>query len=271
MKITIIGGGWLGLPLAMTLTQNGHHVVATKRTEQGVLALQQQHVQAQQFELGQDLGTPHIKSLLSCDVLIINVPPGRKTLQPDIFSRDMQALILQAKAMGSKALLFISTTAVYGSESRTVYEYSKLDPHTDSAKVHVKIEQCVQKTFQDDGCVLRLAGLVSQDRHPARFLSGKESIDQGQQVVNLIHREDVIKAVTAIVEQQHFGHTFHLSATAHPSREEYYTAAAQTLGLPPPSFNKPNSQEKGKQINCDLTLNTLSISLQYPSPYDMVQ
>ncbi|GAA0853989.1 NAD(P)H-binding protein [Aliiglaciecola litoralis] len=270
MKITLIGAGWLGLPLAKALGENGHQILATKRSEKGVLSLQQQHIQAQQFELGQDLSSEAVQALLNTDMLIINIPPGRKTLQPDVFLSQMKALISQAKTSGTKSLLFISTTAVYGEASRVVYEYSEPNPTTDSAKVHVEIEQWIRHTFGPQASILRLAGLVSEDRHPARFLAGKKDIEQGQQVVNLVHRGDVIQAIKYIIKGQHFGQTFHLSARDHPSREAYYCWAAQSLGLATPSFCATTSSELGKQINCQLTLDTLGMTMTYPSPYDML-
>lgn len=270
MKIAIIGGGWLGLPLAQTLAQNGHLVVASKRTEKGVLELQKQQIDACKFTLGDDLNAPALNTLFSTDVLVINIAPGRKTIQPDQFVTDMSALITHAKQQGTKYLLFISTTAVYGNVSRIVYEYSELDPQTDSAKAHVRIEDVILSTFNQNASIFRLAGLVSQDRHPAKYLSAKQNLENGQQAVNLIHRDDVITAIDSLISGKHFGQTFHLSASEHPSRAEYYTHAAQALGLPAPHFAKATSKEIGKRINSALTVSTLGITLKYPSPYDMV-
>lgn len=270
MNITIIGGGWLGQPLAKRLIESGHDVVATKRSAGGMSALKTNGIDSKIYRLGDDLASPDIVSLLSSDVMIINIPPGRKTFEPFVFISDMQALISEAKMCGTSHVIFISTTAVYGNQSRTVYEYSDLEPVTSSAKAHIEIEKHLRKTFAEHGCVLRLAGLVSEDRHPARSLSGRQDIDNGQQVVNLVHQQDVMNALCAIVEKEIYGHTLHLCATEHPSRAQYYCDAASKMDLPLPSFNPVQAQNPGKSINCDLTLKTLGLTLSFPSPYDMI-
>ncbi|TRY32826.1 SDR family oxidoreductase [Aliiglaciecola sp. M165] len=270
MNITIIGGGWLGQPLAKRLIEAGHDVVATKRSVDGVNALQAQGIESQCYQLGDDLASPEVVSLLSSDVLIINIPPGRKSYEPFVFINNMQALVSEAQMCGTSHVIFVSTTAVYGNQSRTVYEYSETDAATTSAKAHVEIEKHLRKVFSDQACILRLAGLVSEDRHPARSLSGRQNIENGQQVVNLVHRKDVINAIQAICENEIYGHTLHLCAIEHPTRANYYSDAAEKMGLPLPSFRPTTSEEAGKSINCEFTLKTLGLNLEFSSPYDML-
>lgn len=270
MNITVIGGGWLGQPLAKKLIEGGHNVVATRRSSEGVEALEAQGIEGHCYQLGDDLASTEVVPLLSSDVLIINIPPGRKDFEPFVFINNMQSLISEAKMCGTSQVIFVSTTAVYGNQTRTVYEYSDTDPKTASAKAHVEIEKHLRKTFADQACVLRLAGLVSQDRHPARSLSGRQDIDNGQQVVNLVHRTDVISAICKIVDAQIYGHTFHLCAQEHPSRAQYYCDAAGKMNLQLPAFNPIEVKDTGKSINCEFTLKTLNYELAYPSPYDMI-
>lgn len=270
MRVAIIGGGWLGLPLAKKLSQSGHQVVATKRSEKGVQSLLEVEVSAVQFNLGDSLDSPHLTDVFNAQLLIINIPPGRKSLQPDVFLQDMLNLINTAKQRGIEKLIFISTTSVYGESSKTVFEYTKVAPQTVSAKLHVTLEQHIRDLFKQHSVILRLAGLVSQDRHPARSLSAKKDIENGQKVVNLVHREDVISAIEKIITNDKFGHTYHLSSSEHPSRQQYYTDAATALELPAPEFAPSTSKDKGKVINCEFTLRELELNLQYPSPYDMI-
>ena len=181
----------------------------------------------------------------------------------------MKGLISHASQSDVEKLIFVSTSAVYGNQNRTVYEYSAVDPVTASAKAHVEVEQHIRSTFGDGGTIVRLSGLVDDDRHPARSLSGRVDIANGQQVVNLIHRADVITAVEKIIQRQVYGQTLHLAAPDHPTRAEYYVATAKKMGISEPSFLFDESVGKGKSINCELTLSALELELKYPSPYDM--
>ncbi|NVJ56623.1 MAG: NAD-binding protein, partial [Vibrionaceae bacterium] len=49
--ITIVGGGWLGRPLAHYLESIGHHVFVSKTTPEGVEQLKQEHLNAFQLDL----------------------------------------------------------------------------------------------------------------------------------------------------------------------------------------------------------------------------
>ncbi len=272
MQISLMGCGWLGLPLAKHLQNCGHKIVATKRSEQDAEQLSEHGFTGLSFELGDNISKPYYSPLFKSDVLILNIPPGRKNFEPEKYISAMMDIVQQAKERGVKHILFISTTAVYGEQSRTVYEYSATEPATLSAKAHVKIEQFCQTTFAENACILRLSGLVGEVRHPIKSMSGKQEIANGQRAVNLIHQKDVIAAVTSVIENQIYGHTLHLSATEHPSRKDYYQWAARQLGLDEPGFIPlHDALDEGKKINADLSIEKLGITLKYPSPYDMLE
>lgn len=270
MNLLIIGGGWLGLPLALKLQNDGHNVVVTKRSEESLLSIQDKGIDGLCYTLGDNLEDTLLNTLSASQTVIINIPPGRKNFTPEIFIDRMKSLISFAADSPVSQLIFISTSAVYGNQSRKVFEYSELAPVTESAKAHVAIENHIRSEFGDNGTILRLSGLVDQDRHPAKSLSGRKDIANGQQCVNLIHREDVIAALERIIENHVYGKTLHLAAADHPTREAYYTHAAKTMNLPEPTFNSDESAGSGKIVDSGLTLSELELTLKYPSPFDML-
>ena len=267
MQINLCGYGWLGKPLARNLTRNGHRVVATKRSAAPSAEHSNQDITILPMTLGEPLKTNELQTLFACDILIINIPPGRKSFTPDIFLKNMCQLIDQALDNGTSHILFISTTAVYGDIEGIVTELTPVKARTESAKVHVAIESYIQKTFANRATILRLAGLVGEDRHPVKYLSGKHNIANGQHRVNLVHQKDVISSVLQIIDKGLFGETLHLCCAEHPTRQEYYTWAAEQLNLPAPQFTQAGN-DQGKTIIPIETLKKLELKLTYPSPYD---
>lgn len=271
MQIGICGAGWLGLPLALLLQQKNHQVVTTKRDAEAVDKLCSDGLSSVQFTLGDELASDQLSPLFASQVICLNIAPGRRTLDPEVFTTKMCEFVSYAKDAGVQHLIFISTSSVYGEASRTVYEYSSLDPITLSAKAHVAIEQHVNKTFENQGCILRLSGLVGENRHPARSLAGKKALANGHKKVNLVHQHDAIAAISSIIERNSYGQTLHLSAEDHPSRQTYYQTVAELLALEPPEFLPTDDvKDVGKQLNCELTLEKLGLELKYPSPMDML-
>jgi nucleoside-diphosphate-sugar epimerase len=111
--------------------------------------------------------------------------------------------------------------------------------------------------------IVRFAGLYGGDRDPGRFMMGRDVVPGGDAPVNLIHQDDCIGIVMAILEQDVRGEAFNAVADTHPTRRALYTAAAQRLGYEPPTFepggaNKTVTNEKVKQV--------LEYTFRHPDP-----
>lgn len=280
MKIAVMGGGWLGLPLAVSLHNSGHQVVATRRSKTGLDKLSSYGLTNVQFELGEDLQQAKFASIFSSDLLFLNIPVGRKSAPAADFQTNVKTLLKRASVSNIKHVIFISTTSVFGDTSGIITEHSETDPTTQSGHINLAIEQLVARFFGDNGSVVRLAGLVGDKRHPAKFLAGKTQLKNPNQSVNLIHQHDVINAVHRIIDRHLWGETFILSAIEHPTRKDYYTWAAKQLGLVAPTFvehglhiedeKKLAQPNTGKVIDATVSLAKLDLELAYPSPYHML-
>lgn len=261
--LTLCGCGWLGSHLARrnTLTVP---LLGTSRTTEKLADLP---VTPIAFTLGDD--PAGVATASGANTVVLNIPPGarKKPLDPQFVSH-MQNLIDAFMQAGCQQLIFISTTAVYGEQEGDIKETSKLAPLTESGKAHQQIETYLMTHYADRGLILRLAGLVGPDRHPVNFLAGRQ-LDKGEQVVNLVHIDDVCSGIEAALEQTLTGDTLHLCSLAHPKRGDYYTQCAQRRALAEPQFN-PDYKYKnasGKHINAQTSWRTLGLaSLQYPSP-----
>ncbi|MGY0577224.1 MAG: NAD-dependent epimerase/dehydratase family protein [Paraglaciecola chathamensis] len=285
MKITIYGGGWLGQPLATRLSSNEFRgknegtsveVRVTSRSEERLNRLKKDGINALAFTLGQSLAEHANKAaLLDNDLVIINIPPGRKNLanNPQAsaeFVRNMCELIHSTSIEHKAKIVFISTSAVYGNVQGEITELSPLNPATESAHAHQAIEEYICQNISQTACILRLAGLVGVDRHPGKFLAGKQGLAAGSQKINLVHQRDVINAIEKIILNDAWGETLLLSSTEHPTRKAYYSWAAKQLNLTPPTFSAEDQEQPSKHLNPEYTLRKLSLSLAYPSPYDML-
>jgi nucleoside-diphosphate-sugar epimerase len=274
VDIAVVGAGWLGLPLAQVLLQKGHNIVTTARSPQKCEQLKALGLEAHPFTLGQDVSATNLSALFNCELLILNIPVGRNHPSPHSFTTHISKVLEQAKCQNIQRVLFVSTTSVYAQSSGVVTEDSQTLAQTTSAQINLATEHLVQGLFPEQNTVIRLAGLIGGDRHPAHFLAGRQLLANGNQVVNLVHRQDVICAITTIIQEHIWGQVLHLCATEHPTRKEYYTWAAKKLGLVAPSFapqpEKDPNQTTGKSIDASYSLNLLKLNLTFASPYHML-
>lgn len=227
-KIGIIGAGWLGFPLAKRFVENGYLVYATTTQEQKIAQLSSCKIQAAIYS-DQGVFPNWLKELDWC---IIDFPP-RKSVN---YAEQVSNLVKNLSA--TCQLIFTSSTGVYPQESGIVNEESPIDQTHVVASAEKVIQQSNRNWY-----VLRLAGLVGQDRNPIHFLSGRE-VDNAQYFINLVHQADCIEAIERVVEECPSSQVFNIVCPFHPSKEEYYTAKATQLGLVPPVFKQGESLGK---------------------------
>ncbi len=228
--ISILGCGWLGLQLAVKLRTQGWLVKgSTTRTEK--LDTLHNH--------GIDPFLVHLsaidaadKCFFDSDVLLINVPPGLRKQSEEAYLDQMEQLSKAVSASPVKYVVFISSTSVYPELNKVITDVSDADP--DNALYRSELLFTQSPSFKTT--VIRFAGLIGPGREPSRFFAGKQNIPNGQAPVNLIHLDDCIGIIEAVLEQQKFGFTHHAASPIHPEKQAFYTHAAKQAGLALPGF-----------------------------------
>jgi len=241
MKITLIGCGWLGLPLAIDLKNQGFNVHGSTTQPSKLEILQKNEIQS--FLYDGDLQDKIPSSLLDSDWLIINFPPSKSRS----YSEQIASLLDQFSK--NTKIIFTSTTGIYLENEKEINENS---PFNINHPVYLAEEEVRKSNRQN--IILRLAGLIGEDRHPIKYLSGK-IVKQGNTKVNLVHRNDVIRAILLILEKNYKGETFNICNPEHPAKKEYYSNAAIKMGYNMPIFE--TSLSPGKFINGNKISETL--------------
>ncbi|MGB1299310.1 MAG: NAD-dependent epimerase/dehydratase family protein [Psychrobium sp.] len=254
-NILIIGSGWLGLPLAKSLIQQGHQVTTTTTN------LDKVSTSDVPMQL---LNTDDNNSLAAVnndfDVMIITIPPNRKV--PESYFPQLNILQQLAITKGISKVLFTSSTSVWGNYEGIVDEDTPRQPVTQSAQAMVKFETALHQEEAFNATTIHLAGLIGNDRNPGRFLAGKTDVANASAPVNLVAKEDVIGMICQIIRLDYWQQSLIACAPTHPTRQEFYTTAAQTLGLTPPQFS--NQEQAAKTINGQQSADRLQYQYQYP-------
>ncbi len=230
--LSILGSGWLGLPLAEHLKKLGYQINASTRT---ITRLDQlMHVGAAYYIVDITNIRPDIREFLNAECLIINITD--KNMQ------NYKNLITYIEKSPIKQVLFVSSTSVYKNLNREVIE----DEHAEQLTSPLyQIEQLFLQNKNFDTTILRFGGLIGFSRQPGRFFSSDKMLEQADAPVNLIHRDDCIGIIQAIIEKQAWGEVFNGCANSHPSKGKFYTYASSLLGLPAPKCAaKTNSAYK---------------------------
>ncbi|MGC0942934.1 SDR family oxidoreductase [Pantoea agglomerans] len=270
-KVAIVGLGWLGMPLATALTARGWQVTGSKTTPDGVDAARRCGIEAFQLELTPELlcDAADIEPLFNVDALIVTLPASRTAEGGETYLQAVQNVVDTALVYKVPRIIFTSSTSVYGSRAGAKRENSLLDAETVAGKTLVKLENWLHDLPGTSVDIVRLAGLVGPKRHPGRFLAGKQDVANGSQGVNLVHLDDVVEAITLLLQSPKGGRVYNLCASKHPSRDTFYPAVTHQLGLQPPQFAPESVKNSGKLIDGSRICSELGFEYRYDDPVKM--
>lgn len=265
-QISILGCGWLGLPLAKSLIEKGYSVKGSTTSVQKIDVLKKAGIKPFRIELTEDgiTGGKPGPFLANSEILIIDIPPKAKNVSGKIFVKKIESLIPHIKRAKIKKVIFISSTAVYNDDYSTVTETTQAKPDTESGMQLLEAEKLLFVNMFDFSTTrIRFGGLIGEDRHPVYHLAGKENLGNPDAAVNLIHQNDCIGIIERIIERDIWNETFNAVAPFHPKRKDYYTKKAMDLGLPLPQFAEV-ATSFGKIIDSSHLEKTLEYTFQNP-------
>ncbi|WP_298474551.1 SDR family oxidoreductase [uncultured Maribacter sp.] len=254
-NIGIIGCGWLGLPLATFLLQDGYSVYGTTTSATKINTLESNGIEAFPISLFEDrIEGPISKFLESLDVLIINVPPRLRGKNKENYVQKMTLLKTQIKKSRCNKIIFASSTAVYGNTPGVVTEKTIVCPNTESGKQLVVSENIFLEDSTLQATVIRFGGLIGPNRHPVTMLSGRSNLKNGNAPVNLIHLNDCISILKESITNNWTNTILNAVHPSHPTKKEYYTQEAQKRAIEPPKY-EDFSGINSKKVDSTFLLN----------------
>ena len=265
-QVSILGCGWLGLPLAKSLLRKGFLVKGSTTTSEKITVLENLGIQAFGIELTETEIKGEINSFLKdSEILIVDIPPKLRSTSSENFVKKIKTLIPFVAKSAVKKVIFISSTAVYSDHCTVVAETTQTEPDTENGKQLLEAEKLFQSHISNfSTTIVRFGGLIGEDRHPVYYLAGKQNLENPEAAVNLIHQIDCIGIIEKIIEQESRNMTFNAVAPFHPTRKEYYTQKAIEFGLPLPEFTE-DATSFGKIIHSNLVESELHYQFQKPN------
>lgn len=266
-QISILGCGWLGLPLAEDRISKGDIVKGSTTTEQKITLLEEKGINPYLIHLGVTDTKVYSEFLANSEVVIINFPPKRIPNITDIYPKQIQEILPHIS--NAQKVIFISSTSVYQNTNTEVSEDLEIAPEKESGKAVAAVEQLLQQQIGDRLTIIRLSGLIGYDRLPGRFLANKKEVLNGDAPINVIHQDDCIGLINAVINNNVWGEIINGSADKHPLRKEYYTIAAQKIGLTPPTFLQQDTIQY-KIISNTKSKQVLQYTYKHPDPLKLL-
>lgn len=267
MRVSIVGLGWLGEPLGDYLLLNGFEVKGSTTTAEKAFRLGKKGIKAYPFFLNPDPQGPNHESLFLADVLVINVPPQTRTATGGFYLQQIGFLRELAEKARIPRIIFISATSVYPDLNQEAVESDRLTMGNTGNSSLLQAEELLWLDKPYDLTVVRLGGLLGDNRIPGLYVSNREQV-VGHAPVNYIYREDAVRLVHWIIERGLWNDTFNGVAPYHPLRREVYEKNAKMLGFAPPASYEQPEVSPWKRVSSAKLLETgfdfLHLPLQFP-------
>ncbi|MDO9274465.1 MAG: dTDP-glucose 4,6-dehydratase [Lutibacter sp.] len=246
-KISILGCGWLGKPLAFSLIKNGFTIKGSTTSEVKLGEFKEMGITP--FLISLNYLKHHISAFLDSEILIVALP-----------SKDIEGfknLICNVEKSAIKKVIFISSTSVYQNSEEVVTEESETLP-----SALTTIEMLFKNSTHFETTIVRFAGLFGYTRKPGNFFKNGRKIPNPNDFVNMIHQDDCIQLIEKIIEKNVWNEVFNGCADTHPTKREFYSKCTLAIGLKLPEFEEVG-QVQQKVISNKKSKEILGLSYQF--------
>ena len=234
-KVGILGCGWLGLSLAINLKNQEYSVCGSRTSSKGIIELERKGIKGFKVILNDNKYEGLKTFIYNLRTLIISLPPKRNSNSQSYFKK-IKKIVDTLESSKIKRILFLSSSSIYGSREGFFDESSIPSPETNSAKELFLSEELINK-HNISSTIIRLGGLIGEDRNPIFSLINKE-IENPKGKVNFIHKIDAVNGIISIINDENINGIFNLISPHHPTREIFYNFFSEKFKLPKPKFKK---------------------------------
>jgi len=266
MKISIIGLGWLGLPLARSLQKKGFSVIGSTTSSEKKERISENGVLVIQMELAPlPIGIGFTK-LFEADIMIITIPPKSQQQPGNLYLEQLKYLKEMISKSEVKKVIFISSTGIYP-------ESTKSEPYSESDFIFLentgnqnqfRAESLFKNESTFKATIIRFGGLMGENRIPGKYFSGKENVI-GHTKVNFIHQEDAVRLIEWVITTELWGKIFNGVAPIHSLRKDIYEKNAAQYGLIAPKSYSLEIVEGNRLISSDKIIST-GFEFKFPNP-----
>lgn len=174
-----------------------------------------------------------------------------------------------SQCKGSRRIIYISSTGVYGKATGRIDEDSPVD--TDDAKAVTRLE--AEDVWRQCGAtILRCPGLYASETGMHLRVSHLKIPGDGTNYVSRIHLDDLARIIAACFKRSMESSTYVVGDLEPSTHLETITWLCQRMGVEVPPFaplsDVSPTLRGNRQINSSRLLHELSITLQYPTYRD---
>ena len=279
MDALVIGCGYVGMRVAKHLVAQGHRVFGIRRNITEIEEFEDANIQALGIDITDPSQLAKIPSSIQWAVNAVSSSRRGPEVYREIYVDATKSLTsyLQ-KNTNLEHYLHISSTSVYGqTDGSWITEDAERQPSTETSRILVEAEDFLQSSYQAShfpATITRISGIYGPDRGYLfqQYLKNEATmVGNGSRIINMIHVDDIVRAITTILASGTPGTTYNLTDSCPTTQLEFFTWLASELNgaLPPQATDSELKRRKraitNKRVSNHRLLTDLDFKLRYPS------
>ena len=275
MRVLIIGCGYVGLPLGAELVRRGHQVHGMRRSA-GDEQMRAAGIQSVAGDLTRAETLPGLVTGFDWVINTVSSSKGGLDEYRSVYLEGNRGLIAALSGTPPAKYIFTSSTSIYGqNDGSIVTETSLAEPASATSRILVEAENLLRQAHQQSsfpGIIARLSGIYGPGRGYLfqQFLKGEARIlGEGGRYLNMIHLQDVIGGLIAVLEKGRAGEVYNLTDDLAVTEVEFFEWLSKRLGRPMPPFIPQTEapQRKRGLTNKRVSNEKLKTELRYQFRY----
>jgi len=252
MRVLIVGCGYVGLPLGVELVKQGHVVFGLRRS--AVEELQAAGITPLLADITRAESLTGLPRDFDWVVNCVASGGGGAGAYRQLYLQGTLNLIEWLAATPLEKFVYTSSTGVYGqNDGSLVTETSPAEPETETAKILIETEMVLLTAAREKNfpaVVLRVAGIYGPERGYLlkQYLRNEARIEgQGERILNMIHRDDLIGVIIAALERGRGGEIYNAVDDVPVTQLNFFEWLAETLGKDLPPLAKADEASKRRR------------------------
>jgi nucleoside-diphosphate-sugar epimerase len=279
MDTVVIGCGYVGMRVAKRLASQGHRVYGVRRQianttefdDAGVIPLQIDITVPEQVEL--------IPKTIQWAINAVSSSKRGADGYREIYSNGTNSLTHHLSTLPDfRHYVHTSSTSVFGqTDGSWIDEGSERQPSTETSQILVDVEDHLLRAFQEGGfpaSIARVSGIYGPERGYLfqQYLKNEaKMVGNGSRIINMVHVDDVVSAITQILETGDPGTAYNITDSCPTTQLEFFSWLASELQRPlPRSASEAELKQRKRAITNKRVSNRrlteeLRYSLLYPT------
>ena len=242
MRVLIIGCGYVGLPLGTELARMGHEVHGICRSAERLAGINQASITPVVADFTQPGGLDRLELPFDWVVNTLSSSKGGVEEYRAIYLEGTRRILEWLSIKPPAKYVYTSSTSVYAQQDGSwVTEESAAEPRSETSRILVETERLLAEAAQRrnfPAVVLRVAGIYGPARGHLfqQYLRGEAHLDgEGSRLINMIHRDDVVRAIIAALERGKPGQVYNVTDDEPITQREFFAWLSAQLCRPMPS------------------------------------